>query len=170
MANVTIRNRTRTLPPVSPSNDSKRRELLAAWDTAARLWASEQALQAVAAAGTHLTTAQVLDYIDRQTAPAGYEILKADYARRYHFVRRSLMSLVKSDSLVEVAAVNSRKRPCGAYGAPAERPAVARRRKVARGSYDVVVEGSPEWAGRLEDFMRGVPDGAISGVLITKKE
>lgn len=135
-----------------------RLDQLRTWDAGAKHWALPTIAEHIKAANRPLTVAQVLTYLDTLPAPAGYEVMRSDYVRRYHWVRRILNSMLTRGELVSVPTVNARKRASAAFALPsytqATPKAQKRRRKPAGSSYEVLVEGSQEVKGRLEDWLR----------------
>lgn len=166
----TVNETKRAKPtPLALSRRSKLRE----WEAEARGWVGSQGCKLIKLAGKPMTVADTMCALDLLVAPPGYELMRHDYQKRYHFVRRALLAQVKCLELEQVGAVNARKRACVAFCAP-QKPLQPRRRRFSRGSnpeedYAILVEGSPEWKGKLEDLIKKNPEIPFEAVLITKR-
>lgn len=169
-----LAQRTPTKLRSIPESATDRVAQLKGWETEAREWAMTRIQQAVLAAPSPMTAADLLAALDELAAPPGYELMRSNYAQRYHFIRRLLLALVKSNALETVPAINSRKRACSAFQAVSvrtEAPARRRRLRSSAQDYAVVVEGSPEWKGKLEEFLTANAKemGSLDAILITRK-
>lgn len=143
------------------SSPATRSDLLRRWHVQATAWATEQAMAWLATKGAPATAGVIMDHLDSLPAPAGYEMMRKDYIKRYHFVRRVMKALHSAQQVTTVPVVNSRGRSSLAYAIPGtqEAPKV-RRRKRTTSQYEVLVEGAPEVKAKLEAFLESTGLGS----------
>lgn len=132
-------------------------EQLSQWNAQAREWATIHINTFLGTSDVPQTAASVLTYLDGLPAPAGYELMRQDYARRYHWVRRLMVFMVRNGKLGTSVTINKRRRRSAAFFLPKAAPvaeAPRRARRARSSNYDVIVEGAPEIKGKLETWLR----------------